>query len=82
MTDFLDEDLTPQADFDLANKLLDCRLRMKLISQLSYELREIDRAFPSEHYDQSNAEGLYQLYLKIEDKVLEMAEEIKRSKEI
>ena len=44
---------------------------------MSFELREIDKAFPYDYYEFSHAEKMIQLYETIEDKVLELAEVIK-----
>jgi hypothetical protein len=64
-------------DIDLTKQLFKKRIVAKTISQMSFELREIDKAFPSDYYEFSHAEKMLQLYEIIEDKVLELAEVIK-----
>ena len=69
-----------ETDINLAKRLFNSRLIAKAVSQLSYELREIDKSFPADYYDFSNAEKMLGLYRLIEDKVLELSEDIKQSR--
>lgn len=74
------KDLTIETDIDMAKKLFNARIISKTISQISFELREIDKAFPIEYYEFNNAEKMLELYRTIEDKVLELSEHIKQSR--
>lgn len=67
-------------EYDIAEQLLRARMRMKTLSQLSYELRAIDTAFPSNQYEIQNAEQILGLYDIIESKIVELAIEIQNKK--
>lgn len=67
-------------EYDIAEQLLRARMRMKTLSQLSYELRAIDTAFPSNQYEIQNAEQILGLYDIIEEKIVELAVEIQNKK--
>jgi len=67
-------------EIDIAKKLFNSRLVAKAISQLSFELREIDKTFPADYYDFNNAEKMLELYHLIEDRILVLSEDIKKSR--
>ena len=69
-----------ETDLDLTQKLLNTRMVMKQISQLSYELKEIDKIFGQEYYEINRAEKLLVLYKSIEDKIISLADELKKSR--
>ena len=70
-----------ETDMDLTQKLLNTRMVMKQISQLSYELKEIDKIYGQEYYESNRAEQLLKLYTGVEDKVISLARDLKKSRE-
>ena len=70
-----------ETDMDLTQKLLNTRMVMKQISQLSYELKEIDKIYGQEYYESNRAEQLLKLYTSVEDKVISLARDLKKSRE-
>lgn len=63
-------------EFDIAEELLRTRMRLKKLSQLSYELKSIENTFPTDYYEMTNAENMLKLYKVIESKVIEVALDI------
>lgn len=68
-----------ETEYDVASQLLKTRMRLKKLSQLSYELKAVENAFPVDYYLEENAEGMLKLYALIENKILELSEEIKNN---
>lgn len=69
-----------ESDIDVAKKLFNARIIAKTISQISFEIREIDKAFPIEYYEFNNAQKMLELYHIVEDKIMELSEHIKQSR--
>ena len=68
-----------EAPSEVAEELLRARIRMKTLSQLSYELREVDRRYPDNMYQADIAEAILRSYSIIEAKLVDLAEEINNS---
>jgi len=71
---------TIETEIDLAKKLLNLRMLAKQVGQLSYELREIDKAFPADYYEFNNAEKMIELYGDVLEKVVKLGREIEASR--
>lgn len=67
-----------ETDIDTAKKLLSARMLIKQLSQLSFEAREIDKAFPSDYYEFNNAEQMLELYRSLLDKIVVLSKEINK----
>lgn len=69
---------TVETELDIATKLFNVRMLIKQVSQISFEAREIDKAFPADYYEFNNAEKMLSLYTQLLNKVVELSKEIKR----
>jgi hypothetical protein len=68
-------------EIDLASQLLKSRLIAKTVTQLSFEMREIEKMFGSDYYEFGSAENMLKMYKVIEDKVIQLAEEIRAGRQ-
>ena len=68
-----------ETDIDVAKQLFKARMIIKQLSQLSFEAREIDKAFPADYYDFNSAEKMFSFYAEILHKIVKLSNEIDSS---
>jgi len=78
----LDNDLplNQEVDFDAMEQIFKTRMRLKKLSQISFELRTIENTLRGDTYDFFNATRTLEMYQLIESKILEVAEDIKNNR--
>jgi len=76
---YLDFDLHQERDFDAMENIFKSRMRLKKLSQLSYELKTLENSLGIETYNSFEAPRIAKMYQLLETKVLEVAEEIKHN---
>lgn len=64
-------------EVEQAKKMFELRTALKAISQVSFELKEIDKSLPVEYYAYNEARTMLALYKTVAKKVLAIAETIK-----
>lgn len=74
------KNVDPEDDLDISKKLFKARMIAKSVSQISFELREIDKAFPSDYYNFNDAEKMLSFYQIVENKILELSKEINNNR--
>ena len=66
-------------EMTISGDLFKKRMRLKKLSQLSYELKSIENGCPQDQYELENSKRLLYLYGLVEDKILEVAQDIKNN---
>lgn len=80
MTDISpDFSVQQERDFDAMENIFKSRMRLKKLSQISWELKALEHSLTVDAYDTFNAQRVLQMYGLIEQKVLEVAEDIKNN---
>lgn len=69
-----------ETDISVAKRLFKARMIVKQLSQISFECREIDKAFPADYYDFNSAENMLDLYKEIIEKIVKLSKEVEDSK--
>jgi hypothetical protein len=78
--------MTPQNDpitseIEQAKKIFKLRTAVKGVSQVSYEMKEIDKSIPMDYYELNNGKVLLELYDVIADKIIELAVKIQEARQ-
>ena len=69
-------EINQERDFDAMENIFKSRMRLKKLSQLSFELKTIENNLGVDTYDSFNATKILRMYQLIESKVVEVANEI------
>jgi len=69
-------EINQERDFDAMENIFKSRMRLKKLSQLSFELKTIENNLGVDTYDSYNATKILRMYQLIEAKVVEVATEI------
>lgn len=79
MSEIIDFETAQDKDFDAMENIFKSRMRLKKLSQLSYELKTLEQTLGINSYDSFEAPRIAHLYKLLESKVLEVAEDIKNN---